>query len=176
MEIIKHKEGYIQQKYFFVKGKLNIKNQMYFLQKIEEGISKQDNQSWKTNVSGEMTSWQYFINDPEFNKLIIQIYDYVEEENLIPKNCAVIDAWGLKCTFGSKTKRHNHVLKNRALAGVIYLCKVDHPLIFDEINEKVEVELGSFALFSSYLYHKNINSLKFNEFKYALSFNLIKNT
>jgi hypothetical protein len=46
--------------------------------------------------------------------------------------------------------------------------------VFDEINEKVEVEIGNFAIFDAWLQHGSSPNLE-NTSKYGISFNTTRN-
>ena len=69
ININKHFEKKILRDYFFIQGVVDI-NANYFIKKIEEGIKKEDNMSFKTNVKDQMTSYKYFNHDEEFGKII----------------------------------------------------------------------------------------------------------
>jgi len=172
MKITKHKESKINQKYFFVKGHLDLNNE-YFIKKIEEGVKLPDNKNFQTNVQGEMTDWKYFNNDPEFVKIACEVIEYCESHNLLDKLVKLQDSWGYKEVFSNYTKRHNHTPS--VLSGVIYLSKVNQPLIFDQINETIDPEPGDFAIFSSFLYHKTKTRILDNTIKYGISFNFHEN-
>jgi len=169
MEIIKHKESFLPQKYFFVKGKLKDININYFKNKIDEGINLQNNLNGQTNVIGYMTDWKYFTKDIEFFKSLCQIMDYFDSNKFSRLKYSLEEAWGLKENFGNFTKLHNH--RNSLWSGVIYLSKIDQPLIFPQIEEKLEAEEGSFAIFSSFLDHKTDNRIINSQTKYAIAFN-----
>ena len=42
----------------------------YFISKIEESINGENNNNYKTNVKGKMTSWNFFVNDQNFHKIL----------------------------------------------------------------------------------------------------------
>lgn len=169
MEILKHKESFLPKKYFFIKGKLKNINIKYFKDKIDEGINLKNNLNGQTNVVGYMTDWKYFNDDKEFFKSLCKIMDYFDSNKIGKYKYCLEDSWGLKETFGNFTKLHNH--RNSLWSGVIYLSTVDQPLLFPEINEKIEAEEGSFAIFSSFLDHKTENRIIKDQHKYAISFN-----
>ena len=157
----------IKQSYFFYKGKFNNINSKYFINKIDEGCNAINNNSFKTNIVGEMTNYEYFNNDIEFLKLVWQIFDVVDED-INPKEYKLHEAWGLKNSLSHYTKNHNH--RGCYFSGVIYLNKHSQKLKFPEINEEIEPDIGSFVFFSSFLKHSCQRNLT-NKTKYGLSFN-----
>ncbi len=157
----------IKQPYFFYKGKFDIINSKYFINKINEGCSAINNNSFKTNIVGEMTNYKYFNNDIEFLKLIWQVFDVVDKD--INSNKYMLnESWGLKNSLSHYTKEHTH--HGSYFSGVIYLNKHLQKLKFPEINEELEPDIGSFAFFSSFLKHGCKRNFT-NKTKYALSFN-----
>ena len=168
MIIEKHVQSKILRDYFFVKGKINL-DYKYFIEKIEEGIKLPNNQSFKTNIHGEMTSYQYFITDVNFIQTMFDILDYTETNKLFEEKVFCANAWGFKESFSGHTKEHNH--HQSILSGIIYLSNIDQPLVFDEINEFVNPEVGNFAIFSSFLNHKTNKRINDQRTKYGISFN-----
>ena len=160
----------IKRSYFFYKGIFENINSDYFINKIEEGINGEDNLSYKTNLNGRMTDWQFFTRDLEFEKLLWQLLDVVDRD-IKPNAYVLREAWGFKNSLGDYTYRHDHIHDNIFLSGVIYLNKHSQVLEFDEINQKIEPEKGGFAFFSSFLYHGCKRNL-IDKPKYGLSFNL----
>ena len=157
----------IEQPFFFYKGKFNKINTKYFIDKIEEGCKADDNNSFKSNIIGGMTNYKFFIIDIEFLKLIWQIFDIVDKD--VKKEIySLSNAWGLRNGLSHFTKHHNHI--GCFFSGVIYLNKHPQILEFPEINKTVEPDVGSFAVFSSFLNHYCKRNLD-NQVKYGMSFN-----
>lgn len=157
----------MQMPFTFFKGTLDL-NAKYFISKIDDGIIKEN--SYKTNVRSDMTSWTYFLNDVEFLKLLMPILDKIDElkvSNTVSYYLA--NAWGLRQSFSDRTVTHAH--EPSFLSGVIYLNNSDQHLIFPDINEKIIPKKGSFAIFSSFLKHKAPRNKTFKS-KYGISFNL----
>ena len=71
------------REYVFIKGNVPI-NSKYFINKIEQGIKEKNNLSYKTNLLSQMTSWRYFESDPNFIKLMLPIFDYIEKWTFNP--------------------------------------------------------------------------------------------
>tara|TARA_E500000178_G_scaffold313529_1_gene330999 strand:+ start:419 stop:946 length:528 start_codon:yes stop_codon:yes gene_type:complete len=168
MIISKHKESSIRQNYFFIKGNLSDINTKYFIDKIEQGIREESALNGKTNVKGNMTSYQYFNSDPEFFNLTHLFMNYIDK-NISINPYGIQDSWGLKETFGHYTQNHNHF--GSLWSGVVYLSNANQPLVFTDIKEEVEAKIGNFAIFTSILNHETKNRVFKNETKYALSFN-----
>jgi hypothetical protein len=155
---------------FYIEGKIDL-DADYFIKKIEEGIidSPQNN---TTNVKGFMTPWDYFVRDEEFAKIFVKIINQVENhstvKNVLPSDWELNECWGLKNILGCQTIRHHH--HPAVISGAIYLNESNQELIFDQIDTKLKPEKGSFALFSSHLFHKTERNLS-NLPKYGLAFN-----
>ena len=143
-------------------------NTEYFIERIEHGIKENDVLNGKTNVLGEMTSWQFFNRDLQFLSCVHKLMDYVENNVSVCKY-SLRDSWGIKESFGHYTKEHNH--RGFVWSGVIYLSNVNQPLLFTDINEKVEAKTGNFAIFSSFLNHKTENRAIYGDTKYGIAFN-----
>ena len=169
MKIHKHLDKKVSVEYFFIKGQIEI-NSDYFIKKIQEGFKDRNNMSLKTNVNDEMTPFCYFNNDPEFLKITNKFIDYIDGEYNF-STYQLKDSWGFKIGYRRWTSEHDH--GGNILSGIIYLNSHSQTLDFNQINEKVEPEKGSFALFSPFLKHKceKSNSI---EPKWGLSFNMAK--
>lgn len=157
----------IKQPFFFYKGRFNKINIKYFIDKIEEGCKADNNNSFKSNIIGEMTNYKYFNNDLEFLKLLWPIFDVVDKD-IKKETYSLRDSWGLKNSLSHYTKSHTH--KGCYLSGVIYLNKHSQILEFPEINKTIEPDVGSFVIFSSFLEHYCKRNLS-NKVKYGISFN-----
>ena len=66
----------------------------YFIKRIEEGI-KVSNFNYRTAVVGQMTDWDFFINDKECLKLLFEIFDFLDS---IPNigGYELNGCWGIK--------------------------------------------------------------------------------
>ena len=94
MKVNKFIRSKIERDYFFVKGKLNI-DCKYFITEIEKGIQRNDNQSFKTNLMSEMTSYKYFMADRKFQEMLLPISDMIDDNNFCGvKPWNLSDAWG----------------------------------------------------------------------------------
>ena len=165
-KIIKDK---IKIDYLFIQGALDIDSN-YFINEINKGIKEKENENFKTNVKGLMTSWEYFNNNANFLKVILPLFDYLDSlKNIIPY--CLHSAWGIKEGFSNYTHEHDHGHEPNYFSGIIYLNDHTQTLLFPEIKLKFKPILNSFLLFSSFLKHKTIRNTS-NKEKYAISFNL----
>ena len=170
MKVNKLIKSKIERDYFFVKGKLSI-DCKYFITEIEKGIKREDNQSFKTNLMSEMTSYKYFMADKKFQEMLLPISDMIDDNNFCgPKPYNLFDAWGYKFSFGNYTKCHDHA--PCAVSGAIMLNKHSQTLYFPDIREELKCEPGSFALFSPFLKHFT-HRTKSDVHRYGMSFNYI---
>ena len=152
--------------YLLAHGVMDIDTQ-YFINKIDEGIQQNNNESFKTNVRGFMTSWDYFLKDNNFLKAIFPLFDYLDELKL--KEYYINSAWGLKESFSHHTIEHDH--RPFYLSGIIYLQDHNQKLLFTEIKKEFKPKLNSFIIFSSFLKHKTTRNISSVD-KYAISFNI----
>ena len=140
----------------------------YFIKRIEEGI-KVSNFNYRTAVVGQMTDWDFFINDKECLKLLFEIFDFLDS---IPNigGYELNGCWGIKEGFSEYTRRHEH--QSAYYSGGLYLN--DHPqkLYFPDINESVQPKKGKVILFSSFLTHYTLRN-KTDISKYGIVFNLM---
>tara|TARA_B100000989_G_scaffold80862_1_gene57653 strand:+ start:1068 stop:1604 length:537 start_codon:yes stop_codon:yes gene_type:complete len=167
MQISMELDEKIERSYFFIKGHIDI-NCDYFIEKIKRGVEENGNMSHKTNLEGKMTSWNYFNNDENFRKYIINFNRHMDKNYKLPFY-ALEDSWGFINSPGDKTKYHSHY--KSIYSGVIYLNHCAQPLLFNEIKQKIVPEPGSFAIFSSWLTHGcDINDTNIN--KFGISFNM----
>ena len=70
----------------------------------------------RTNVKGEMTSWNHFINDKDFEKITKFINTYLFKFISITRNninaVQLVDAWGNRLNKNDYIQKHNHVVGN----------------------------------------------------------------
>ena len=168
MKVNKFIRSKIERDYFFVKGKLKV-DVDYFIQRIEEGIQQKDNQNFLTNLMSPMTSYKHFLDDQKFIELIMPLSDMITKHNFnegLP--WFLDDAWGFKQEFGNHSTYHDH--KPSVVSGTIMLNKHPQKLYFPEIEEVLEPEAGSFALFTPFLLHGNTRNKTYKP-RYGMSFN-----
>ena len=171
MKINKHILSTIKKDFIFLTGEINI-DKDYFISKIEKGIKEKNNLNHRTNVSGYMTDWNYFNNDPEFTRILVRIMNYIEKHSVIDRKVKLENVWGIKENFSDRTKLHDHA--KCILSGVIYLSTVDQKLIFPQIKQEVSSKEGNVVIFSGFLEHGTNERILEDKSKYALAFNLIE--
>lgn len=142
----------------------NIIDNNYFIEMIDKGCNSETNLNNKTNVKGQMTSWNYFVNDEKFTSLLKQIFKSLQ--NIKP--CTLFEAWGIKMTSGNFSKPHDHTPCD--YSGILYLNDADNMLCFPEINVNLIPKKNSLFFFSSLLEHST--SPVENKIKYAIPFNM----
>jgi len=167
MQITKTLRDKVKVDYLLIEGKVDIDSN-YFIKEINKGFKQQDNNNFKTNVKGHMTSWHYFNQHDTFIKTMLPLFDYLDNLEKI-KPYYLDSAWGIKEGFTDYTAAHNHV--PHYLSGVIYLNDHHQTLLFPELKKEFTPKLNSFIIFSSFLIHKTIRNTT-NIDKYAISFNL----
>jgi hypothetical protein len=168
MKINKLIKSEMKREYFFAKGKVSLDTK-YFINKIEQGIQEKSNKNYQTNLISSMTSYQYFINDKNFIKVLLPMFDLIDATDF--KECSrykLQDAWGFKQSFSDYTVKHQH--SPAFLSGAIALNKHSQSLYFDDIKETLEFEPGNFVIFSGFLMHGNKRNTT-NKSRYGLSFN-----
>ena len=158
-------EREIPRKVFLYEVILDI-DEKYFINQIESCL-KEQNLYYKTNVKGQMTSWNAFNENEKFLNVIKEGSTYIQKYKEFPR-LSLESAWGLKIEKGDYTHRHNHA--ECTLSGILYLNDINQDLIFPDLKISVTPQKGSFLMFSSWLDHMaNINH---NDFaKYAIAFN-----
>ena len=168
MKINKLIKSEMKREYFFLKGKISIDTK-YFINKIEQGVQEKNNKNYQTNLISSMTSYQYFMKDKNFIKVLLPMFDLIDATDF--KECSrykLQDAWGFKQCFSDYTVKHHH--SPAFLSGAIALNKHSQSLYFSDINETLEFEPGNFVLFSGFLKHGNKRNIT-NKPRYGLSFN-----
>jgi len=172
MKIFKDYQKKVEKDFFFTEGTIEL-DEVYFIEKIKKGVEEKNNLSFKTNIMGLMTSWDYFLKDVFFLDIVQEFIDHIDTNNDLPKYY-LQSAWGYGLQKGDYTKKHRHDAS--IWSGVIYFNDHKQTLDFDEINVKVKPEKGKFALFSPFLEHKSCKHFEDNV-KWGISFNFneIKN-
>jgi hypothetical protein len=156
----------IEQDAVFVSGKLHIENPVYFINKINQGIALENNLNYQTNVKAKVTHWRFFVEDKEFIKLFVQINDHVT--SYFKRKYKLIEAWGNRHDAFDISPEHDHYPS--VWSGVIYFSKSPQSLYFPEIKQELAPDIGSFAIFSSFLKHKT-NTIYLDKPKFGISFN-----
>jgi hypothetical protein len=159
-------EREIPRKVFLYEVILDI-DEKYFINQIESCL-KEQNLYYKTNVKGQMTSWNAFNENEKFLQILSKFIFYVDQNITLPPYC-LRESWGYNICTENQTLEHDH--KPHIWSGVLYLNKHNQTLDFREINKKVKPEKGKFALFSSFLKHQSLTHYEKNN-KWGISFNM----
>lgn len=167
MKIQKEILSKIEREYLFIEATLNI-NAKYLIDKIEQGINREDNLNYKTNVKGKQTIWDFFLNDKEFSRIMFYVLNYIDGIPGTKLKGYLSEAWGLKQDLGDFTIEHTH--QPNSMSGIIYLNDHEQKIFFPEINQEVTPTSGKVLLFSPFLKHSTKRNLS-NISKYAISFN-----
>ena len=167
MFIEKHIEKKVLHDYFFISGIVDI-DSTYFIEKINQGVSNEDNFNYKTLIKDKMTSWEFFNKDQNFLNILTRFIDTVDK-NINMGNYSLKSSWGFSVGYGGQTDFHKHIPS--VWSGVIYLNDHDQILDFPEIEQKIKPTKGKFVLFSSFLRHGCIRHRSENP-KYGISFNM----
>tara|TARA_R100001509_G_scaffold13680_1_gene7043 strand:+ start:268 stop:858 length:591 start_codon:yes stop_codon:yes gene_type:complete len=129
-----------------------------------------------TNIEGGMTSWDYFLDKPDFVNFITYLINkhqltHPEIFKHFLEKRTIKEAWGTEIKKGDKIRYHTHPNSN----GILYLTK-GSDLICPELNLKITPEPGDYYIFPPQILHgfnasseeKNRYSLVFNfaEYKY----------
>ena len=159
----------MQREYVFITGNMDV-SVKYFIDEIEKGIKADDAENYSTNLISEMTSYEYFNQNKEFFKILLPMFDLIDEHDLLPSNYFLHSSWGFKQGFSNFSKRHNHI--PAGLSGAIALNEHEQTLYFPEIGKELKCEPGNFALFSGFIKHYNKRNTS-DDVRYGLSFNLM---
>tara|TARA_R100000030_G_scaffold65282_1_gene49728 strand:- start:1570 stop:2103 length:534 start_codon:yes stop_codon:yes gene_type:complete len=151
----------------FLKFKIddNLVDTKYFINKIDFGCEENKNLSYKTNVQGKMTKFNFFLNDTKFINLVTTI---LNNKIFGDKNFKIVDAWGIKMKEGDFTQEHMHA--NNDYSAILYLNDVNNQIVFPEINLSIKPKKNMLLFFNGILKHY-AESIK-NELKYAIPFNI----
>jgi len=167
MIILNHYIRNISFNTYIFEGKTKI-NSIYFINEIEKGIKEKNNRSYTTHVKSEMTSFQYFVKDKNFNNFLNDIKNAFDFHN---RKMPIVleEAWGNKIKPGEHITTHNHT--GVELSGVLYLSNEGEETSFPEYNLKIKPEIGKFIIFEPMLSHGvGTNTSKNNRYTIAFNF------
>ena len=168
MKIEKEIVSQIYRPYFFITSIFDI-DARYFKKRIDEGVQNSP-LNYKTNIYGLSTDRTFFNRDKNFEIILGQMLDYLENTHFPVEPCHLDSSWGLIEKLGDVTKRHHH--GRSYFSGVLYLNNHHQKLYFPEINEEVTPKKGRAVIFSSFLKHHTKRNMRDTP-KYAISFNFI---
>ena len=127
-----------------------------------------------TNVKGNRTSWNHFINNSLFNNFISyfinkhqsshpDLFQYFFSKNTIE------NAWGNEIKKGDSLDFHTHPCQH----GILYLTK-GCDLILPELNIKITPKPGDYYFFPPSVLH-GFNTYEEDTNRYSLIFNIVEN-
>jgi hypothetical protein len=126
-----------------------------------------------TNVKGNMTQWDYFVNNKSFNDFITYFINKHQSshpdlfQHFFSKNI-VESAWGNEIKKGDSLTLHDH----HCYHGILYLTK-GCDLIFPELNIKVTPQPGDYYFFPPTIFH-GFDEYQGDTNRYSLVFNIVK--
>ena len=165
-------EKKIQKDIFFYESILDNVDTKSFIKEIELGINSKDNMNHRTNVHGQMTSWNYFDKNVHLNEILSFCLDHFKLDSKMP-NSYLADSWGIKMKKNCFTRPHDH--GEATLSGIIYLNTMKNSYVeFPELDFKTKIIKNKIILFSGNLTHQT-KRITNNNIKYALSFNFRRN-
>jgi len=171
------------------KDKINwgiIKNKILFvdytnekvLSSLEKKIEKNliSSMTKRTNVKGEMTSWNHFINDKDFEKITKFINPYLFKFISITRNninaVQLVDAWGNRLNKNDYIQKHNHVVGNWAsVSGNMYFSDKKPGTYFVDLKGALQPKRGRIVIFDSSEMHF-VDVVKDDDPRYTLAFNM----
>jgi quercetin dioxygenase-like cupin family protein len=124
-----------------------------------------------TNVKGNMTDWNYFVDKPEFVNFMTYLINKYQTthphifEHFLQKN-TVHNAWGNQIKKGNSLKYHTHT----CLHGILYLTK-GCDLILPELNIKITPLPGDYYIFPPEILH-GFDTYEEDRERYSLIFNI----
>jgi hypothetical protein len=125
---------------------------------------------YKTNVKGQMTKFDEFVNNEIFINLLKESLNFTAVLNV--KELRLTDAWGNILKKGDEVNSHDH--SPAVISGVLYLTEGGPGTFFYQFNKTVEEKIGKIVFFSGSAYHK-VLPYTLNENRYTIAFNLNEN-
>jgi len=156
--------GKIERWVFLIEYQLKNLNFVDFLKKeIKNKVGSMD---YKTNVRGEMTAFNEFIN----NEILINILrECIEVTNVlnIPKSF-LKDAWGNILKKGGSVHPHTH--PKSTISGVLYLTENGPGTYFPDFNKTIDEKIGKVVLFGGNVLH-SVPVYNGSKDRYTIAFN-----
>jgi hypothetical protein len=121
---------------------------------------------YKTNVIGEMTNFNEFVN----NEILVNVLrECIEVTNVLSiPNTFLKDAWGNILKKGDSVKEHSH--HTSIISGILYLTENGPGTYFPEFNKTVNEKIGKIVLFHGSALH-SVPIYKGDEDRYTIAFN-----
>ena len=171
------------------KNKVNwgiLKNRILFvdyedekiLSSLEKKIEKNliPSMTKRTNVKGEMTAWNQFINDKDLEKVTKLINPYLFKFLSTIRNninqVELIDAWGNRLNKNDYIQKHDHIVGNwNCISGNMYFSNKKPGTYFLNLKGAVQPKRGRIVIFNSNEMHL-VDVVKDNDPRYTLAFNM----
>tara|TARA_R100000742_G_C4279162_1_gene103094 strand:+ start:3580 stop:4119 length:540 start_codon:yes stop_codon:yes gene_type:complete len=165
-----HKEITITQNIFLYQG---FYTNLKILNSLKEKIIKNcisDNKN-KTNVKGEMTSWNFFNQDSDFRTFIGDIIPDMRKCVGPQDACEIYNSWGnILNSEENYVAEHNH-RQTTMLSGVLHLTEEGPGVYFKHFDYTLKEKIGGFALFHPETLHA-VKKFKYKQPRVSLAFNL----
>ena len=119
----------------------------------------------RTNVKGQMTYWNYFIDKKIFNKVKDITYKYFW-----------YDAWGNILNKNDYVEEHDHITVNPKIklpcshSGILYLTDQEPGTYFKKYDVTIKPELGKIIIFKSNVLH-SVKKCDTSKERITLAFN-----
>ena len=122
---------------------------------------------YKTNVKGQMTKFDEFVNNEIFTNLLKECLYFSNVLNI--KDSRLTEAWGNILKKGGEVQSHSH--NPAIISGILYLTEDGPGTYFSEFNKTVEEKIGKIVFFSGQAMHQ-VLPFKLNKNRYTIGFNL----
>ena len=122
---------------------------------------------YKTNVKGQMTKFDAFVNNELFTNILRECLHVSNVLNI--KDSRLTEAWGNILKKGGEVQAHRH--NPAVISGILYLTEDGPGTYFYEFNKTVEEKIGKIVFFSGSALHQ-VLPFKLNKNRYTLGFNL----
>tara|TARA_B100000085_G_scaffold105777_1_gene96427 strand:- start:607 stop:1215 length:609 start_codon:yes stop_codon:yes gene_type:complete len=126
-----------------------------------------------TNVKGGMTSWNHFVNNPDFVNFMTFLINKHQTTNAdifqhFLERKDVQNAWGNEIKKNDSLNYHTH----NCIHGILYLTK-GCDLILPELNLKLSPEPGDYYIFPPQILH-GFDPHEGDNNRYSLIFNIVE--
>jgi|TARA_R100001163_G_scaffold65309_2_gene62045 UDP-N-acetyl-D-mannosaminuronic acid transferase (WecB/TagA/CpsF family) len=167
-ELVKLIDKHVHRPTIMIETYMENFNPDSLISKINNELQQDNHLNYVTNVKGEMTKWDAFTKDPEFNAILQKNSSILS--NAIGEDTFILEqAWGIRLSGKQLVRKHKH--EKHWLSGVFYLSNTSQELFFEELNLSIKPKVGTFIVFDAHLFHQTKN-LVGEDVKYAIAFNL----
>lgn len=126
--------------------------------------------SYRTNVKGKMTHWDFFKSVPQFNEILLNMGEIFSAFPF--KALTLVQAWGNILEKGDQVVIHNH--RYNHISAILYLTEKGPGTYFPQFNKTVFEKIGKFVFFSGEANHSVAKSnVKQKRYTIACNFNEI---